>query len=181
MNFEFYPNIAVLEKDLGGSKQTALNKKNYAKAEEGWNKLSSEELAYINQAATTAVKVMNSYVTPGYILHMAGKVFYVIPVRDLVWMYTTTVTQRMYFIPYNKMHSLNVVDRTGEIYTLGTMNTGGFSKKTPATDAMQRITDIILPQRPGMILGWSEEISKAVSENFVGVVQSVDARCAGVQ
>ncbi len=175
MDFNSYPNIAALAEILGGVKQTAFNKKSYAKAEESWNRLGPDELSYINGAAATAVRILDCYVTPYYILHMNLHAFYVIPVRDVIWMYTSVVTNRMNFIPYNKTHTLFLVDRAGESHALGMKNTGGFSKKTPCGDAMDQIVQIIAPQRRGMLVGWSEQISAAVQNNFAGVVQSVDA------
>lgn len=178
MDFNSYPNIAALADVLGGTKQTAFNKKRYAKAEESWNRLGPDELAYINGAAPTAVRILDCYVTPYYILHMDMRAFFVIPVRDVIWMYTSVVTNRMNFIPYNKEHTLFLVDRAGEAHALGMKNTGGFSKKTPCEDAMNQMVQIIAPQRKGMLVGWSDQISAAIQNNFAGVVQSVDANSA---
>lgn len=175
MDFNNYPNIALLDKALGGSKQTAMNKKRYASAEERWNRLGVDELGVINAEAASAVRILDCYVTPNYILYMNLRVLYVIPVRDVVWMYTSVVTDRMNFIPYNKTHNLFLLDRTGETFSLGMKNTGGFSKKTPCNDAMQQIVQIIGPQRRGMLVGWTQQIADAVKTNFYGVVQSVDA------
>lgn len=176
MDFTAYPNIAALAELLGGAKQTAFNKKNYAKAEEGWNKLGPDELMYINTAAPTAVRILDCYITPYYILHMNAHAFHVIPVRDTIWLYTSIVTNRMNFIPYNKTHTLLLMDRLGETHTLGMRTTGGFSKKTPCDDAMRQLVQIIGQQRRGMLIGWSQQIAEAVKNNFFGVVQSVDAK-----
>lgn len=178
MDFSYYPNIAALADMLGGEKRTSFNKKKHIKAEESWKRLGPDELSYINAAAPTAVRILDCYVTPYYILHMDMRAFFVRPVRDLVWMYTSVLTNRMNFIPYNKTHNLFIVDREGELHTLGTKSTGGFSKKTPCDDAMRQMLQIIAPQRKGLLIGWSDQLSTAVRSNLASVVQSVDANSA---
>lgn len=175
MNFENYPNIANLSRQLGKSKQTMFNKKKFAEAENFWNSLSLDELSRIDALAPSAVRVMNCFVLPDYLFVLDAAVFYLIPVRDVVWVYTSVLTQRMNFIPYNKLHTLLLMDRNGKSYTLGTKNTGGFSKKTPCADAQQQVCDIIGPQRRGLLVGWSQQLQNAVSHDFAAVVQSVDA------
>ena len=175
MDFSFYPNIANLANQLGKVKQTVFNKKKFAQAEEFWNRMTPEELNYMNQEAAGAVRVMNCFVTPNYLFVLDTAVFYVVPVRDMVWMYTTVLTQKMNFIPYNKLHNLLLMDRNGNTYTLGTKNTGGFSKKTPCDDALKQVYSIVCQQRRGLIAGWTQQVADAVSNNFMAVVQSVDA------
>lgn len=176
MNYNSYPNIANLANQLGKVKQTVFNKKKYAKAEADWNSLSVEELNIINQEAAGAVRVMNCFVTPNYLFVLEMAVFYVVPVRNMVWIYTSVLTQKMNFIPYNKIHNLFLIDRNGESYTLGTKNTGGFSKKTPCDDAMKQIVNIVWQQRKGLIVGWTKQVEDAIANNFVGVLQMVDSK-----
>lgn len=176
MNYSSYPNIANLANQLGKVKQTVFNKKKYAKSEADWNSLSVEELNIINQEAAGAVRVMNCFVTPNYLFVLDMAVFYVVPVRNMVWIYTSVLTQKMNFIPYNKMHNLFLIDRNGESYTLGTKNTGGFSKKTPCDDAMKQIVNIVWQQRKGLIVGWTKQVEDAIANNFVGVLQMVDSK-----
>lgn len=176
MDFNNYPNIANLSNQLGKVKQTVFNKKKYAQAEEFWNSLSVEELNIINQEAAGAVRAMNCFVTPNYLFVLDMAVFYIVPVRNMVWIYTSVFTQKMNFIPYNKIHNLLLVDRNGVTYTLGTKNTGGFSKKVPCDDAMRQIVNIVWPQRKGLIVGWTKQAQDAISENFIGVLQTVDAK-----
>lgn len=178
MNLNNYPNIANLASQLGKVKQNAFNKKKYAQAEELWNSLSFEELNIINQEAVGAVRAMNCFVTPNYLFVLDTAAFFVLPVRDMIWIYTSVFTQRMNFIPYNKIHNLLLIDRRGTTYTLGTKNTGGFSKKTPCDDAMKQIVNIVWQQRKGLIVGWTQPIMDSISNNFAAVVQSVDANSA---
>ncbi len=174
MDFTNYPNIASLAKQLGKVKRTAFNKKKFDKNEIFWNSLSSDELSAIDREAADAVRVMNCFVTPNYLFVLDLAVFYLVPVKDAIWIYTTVLTQRMNFIPYNKMHNLILLDRNKNYYTLGTKNTNGFSKKTPCSDAMKQVCEIIYPQRRGLLSGWTEEIEKVVTDNFEAVVQAVD-------
>lgn len=175
MDFSRYQNIANLSNQLGKVKQTVFNKKKYAQAEETWNKFTPEELDIINQEAAGAVRVMNCFVSPNYVFVLELAVFYVIPVKDMVWMYTSIVTQTMYFIPYSKTHRLFLLDRNGNYYTLGEKNTGGFSKKKPCDDAMKQVCNVVAPQRRGLIVGWTQQVAEGVKNNFAAVVQSVDS------
>lgn len=176
MDFKDYPNIANLAKQLGKVKRTAFNKKKFEQAETYWNSLSPDELDTINREAADAVRVMNCFVTPNYLFVLQLAVFYLVPVKDTIWIYTTVLTQRMNFIPYNKMHNLILLDRNKNYYTLGTKSTNGFSKKTPCSDALKQVCEIIYPQRRGLISGWKEEIEKVVTDNFEEVVQAVDKK-----
>lgn len=174
MDFNNYPNIANLANQLGKVKQTVFNKKKYAQAESFWNSLSVEDLNAINQEAAGAVRVMNCFVTPNYVFVLDMAVFYLVPVKDMVWIYVSVLTQKMNFIPYNKIHNLFLIDRNGDSYTLGTKNTNGFSKKTPCSNAMKQIADIVLPQRKGLIVGYTKETADAMKNHFAGLVQTVD-------
>ncbi len=175
MDFRNYPNIANLKSQLGKEKRSAFNKKKYDKSEQAWNSFTYEELAIMNQEASCAVRVLDCFVTPNYLFVLDTAVFSVIPVRNMIWMYSSTFTQRMYFIPYLKIHNLMLVDRFGKSHGLGTKNTVGFSRKTPCSDALSQIINIVGPQRKGLLVGWTQQILDAVANNLPALVEHVDA------
>lgn len=174
MDLSNYPNILNLCNQLGKVRQNAFNKKQYAAAEEQWNRFTPEEKMWINNEAQTAVPVLKCFVSPNYIFALDMAAFFVIPVRDTIWVYPFVFTSKMNFIPYDKAHSLKLMDRNGRVYTLGEKHTGGFSKKQPCQEAMEKLVNVIWPQRRGLIVGWTEPIAQSINNNFSGIVQAVD-------
>ncbi len=174
-----YPNLNNLANSLGGVRKAALNKKLLERSEESWRTITQEEVVSLEQQVPYAKKIMNAYVTQTAILYMTNHALFVIPTRNLIWVYGSVTTMRMNFIPYSKQHSLLAVTRDGESHNLGLATTGGFSKKRPCDAAITELQQVLAPVRPGIIFGYSEQVANAVKSNFAGVVQSVDARNNG--
>lgn len=181
MDFSYYPNIQAVDTVLGGSKQTVFNKKQYIQADEEWMKLSPDEMNYINQALPSAVRVMDAFAMPYYIVYMNARVLRVVRVYDVIWSYVHVTTQRSYGIPVNKFHQVRVADRYGNEHVLGMQNTGGFSKKEPAEEAFHTLVQTIQPQRRGMFLGWSQQTADMFAKNLPGLVMLVDTNSTQAQ
>lgn len=177
MDFTNYPNIALIDAKLGGTKQSMFNKKAYAKAEEDWMRLGHDMLSQINYEAQSALQVLSSFVMPSAIICMEARVLKVIPANDIIWIYGHVVKNSMNFIPTTKDHSVRVMTRTGDVYILGQKSTNGFSKKDITGDIINQIAPILSRTRPGILFGYSDEIAKAVQQNLQAVVNTVDERC----
>ncbi|MBQ7708288.1 MAG: hypothetical protein IJT72_11005 [Lachnospiraceae bacterium] len=175
-----YPNLNNLANSLGGVRKAALNKKLLEKSENSWRRFSQEEIVRLEEEVKFAKPVIKSYVTPTAILYMTNHAFFAIPVKDIIWVYVSTTTMKMNFIPYNKVHNLFVVTRDGQTHNIGSMNTGGFSKKRPCDPAVMELQSIFAPVRPGILYGYSDQIAGAVHTNPAAVAQEVDMR-SGVQ
>lgn len=178
MDFTNYPNIAVIDAKLGGTKQTMLNKKAFAKAEENWMRLGHDMLSQINYEAQSAVQVLSSYVMPSAVICMQPfHVLNIIPVNDIIWIYGHVVKNSTNFIPTSKDHSIRLMTRTGETYVLGQKSTNPFTKKDITGDIINQIAPILSRTRPGILFGYSDEIANAVQQNLQSVVNAVDERC----
>lgn len=176
MDFTYYPNIAVQTAKLGKIKKTPFNKKKLEEAERTWAQLSPEELERINQEVVSAKRVLQTLVMPSAILYFGWNTLFVIPVRDIIWVYGSVTTCRMNLIPYMKEHQVYLRTRRQETFMLGMVTTGPITKKHPSDDAIAQIRETLFPYRKGIIYGWSEEIQKFVNENFAGAVSYVDAK-----
>ncbi len=175
MGFEQYPRINGYIQSKGGVKRGAFNKKAYDSGMESWNKLSYEEYQRLETEVDRGFKIFDALVTPTAIIITRQKTAKVIPVRDIVWMYTRVVTNRYNFIPTSKTHNILLMDRYGEYETLGFTTTGGFSKKTPADIALQTIRTITELTRKGIVYGYNDELAKNVQNDLQGFVAYVDS------
>lgn len=175
MDFSIFPNINARINAWGDVKQTAFNKKKYAAAEATWNLLSPQEIAMLDQQLPYGVNAFSFAATPTAILVYDAKTVRVIPVRDILWIYGNIVKQTMNFIPTSKFHTLYLLARNGETYSLGQITTGGFSKKAPLDDAIVKLQNLLFPYRKGIIYGYTDEIMNYFKGNFAGAVQQIDA------
>lgn len=175
-----YPNLNNLANSMGGVRKAALNKKLLENADNSWRRFSQEEVVRLEQEVKFAKPVMKGFVTQTAVLYMNNHALFAIPVKDIIWVYVSTTTMKMNFIPYNKVHNLFVVTRDGEVHNIGTANTGGFSKKRPCDPAVAELQSILSTVRPGIIYGYSDQIASAVHSNPTAVAQEVDMR-SGVQ
>lgn len=175
MDFSFYPNINAVITRFGGIKRTAFNKKLYENAEHSWTTLYPEELMSLEQEIVCALEICNSLVTPTAICIYHNHTFTVIPVRDVIWFYGHILKQSMNFIPTSKIHTLYVIDRYGNQFSMGQTTTVALSKKTPADDAIAKIQNLLYQYRKGIVFGYSEEFANIVSNNLPYAVQIVDA------
>lgn len=178
-DFTRFPNLSQAILNLGGVKETKFNKKAISEMDNSWARLTEQEIMMIEQSLPMGRKVLNTYVVPTAILVYRSHALIVVPAKDIVWMYAHIFTQKMNFIPTSKMHTVRILTRTGEMEMLNSITTGGFSKKTPADDAIAEIASIIRPYYPGIYTGWSEEIANAVANNFPALVAAVDAGNGG--
>lgn len=174
MDFSQYSNISKIINKFGGIKETMLNKKLYAKAEESWKLFSSKELAIIDSEIANTPQIYNSVITSEAICIYSMHTFTAIPVKDIIWVYGSTFTQTMNFIPYNKTHSIHVMDRNGEVHTLGTMSTWGFSRKKPNDERIEIIKNLLSKERKGIIYGYNKEIYELMTKNLKQAVEMVD-------
>ena len=176
INLSNYPNLSTLANSLGGVRKAALNKKLLEKSEESWRKLTQDEVVILEQQVPYARKVMNAYVTQTAILYMTNHALFVIPSRDIIWIYGSITTMRMNFIPYSKNHNLFVVTRDGNSNNIGMTTTGGFSKKRPCDAAISELQSVLAPVKPGIFFGYSDQLANAVKSNFASVVAAVDQK-----
>lgn len=177
MDFTNYPNIALIDAKLGGSKQSFANKKAYAKADEAWMRLGQDGIAQINYEAPQAVQVLSAFVMPSAVVCMEYRILNVIPVSDIIWVYGQVIKNSMNFIPTYKEHFVRLMTRTGEVHTLGSKTTMALSKKDITGDAINLIAPVLSQKRPGIFFGYSDELANAVQQNFQSVVNAVDERC----
>ncbi len=176
MDFTNFPNINTRITAWGGIKQTAFNKKKFAAAEASWNLLSPQEITMLDQQIPYGIEAFSFVATPTAILVYEMKTVRVIPVRDIMWIYGNVQTLTMNFIPTSKTHTLYLLARDGETYSLGQITTGGFSKKAPLDEAIAQLQNLLFPYRKGIVYGYTDEISNYFHGNFAGAVQMVDAK-----
>ena len=134
--------------------------------------LSAEELARIDQEIGSA-EVFNKCMTftSSAVIYNNLGALYVVPVKDILWVFPYVVTQRMNFIPYNKIHQIRIVDRTGDEHVIIIGNTGGFSKKEPAVDILKAYgAEIVLTEGAKGMKGAiekAEELAKEIDGGFI--------------
>lgn len=171
-----YPNIAEKAKQMGKIKEGFFNKKRYAEAVELWQRFSEEELEQLNQEIANAeILLKTTVVTPTALCYFSVNVFFVIPVRDIVWAYTRIIKESMNFIPTGKRHQIFLMERSGEQHLICEKSTGPFTKKTPAGEALGEIKRILDPVRPGIVYGYSDEIYSWFCSDLRGAVAQIDA------
>ena len=170
-----YPAIAQKAAQLGKIKQSPFNKKSYAKSLERWNSFFPEELAKLNDEIGSAEIVMKKAVfTPTAVCYLSEGCFQCIPVRDIIWVYSSVIKESMNFIPTGKIHQVRLMERSGEHHIVCVQQTGPFTKKTPATDAVGQTTAILDTVRPGIIYGYSKEIEAFCVGNLAAACTRVD-------
>ena len=175
-----YPAIAAKAAELGKIKQGMLNKKQYALALEQWKSFTPEELSKLNSEIASAPVVMKKAVfTQTAVCYNSESVFHCVPVKDLVWAHASVIKESMNFIPTNKVHQLWLMDRNGSHFLVAVQNTGAFSKKTPAQDAINSLSELLKPVRPGIIYGYSKEIEAFCCSNPMAAAQKVDEASQG--
>ncbi len=176
IDLQGYQNINAYIQKKGGLKDSLLNKVFRSEWEASWERMTPQDYETFDREIVNGKEVFEAIVTPGYIMVCRAHCAKIIPVRNILWMFAKVGVQKMYFIPYNKTHSVILLDRYGEWETLGFVNTGGFSKKAPADDACQLIKSIIGQTRPGIVYGYSPELDEMASENLAGFIEMVDSR-----
>lgn len=177
MDFSQYPNINASTVKFGHVKKTMFNKKIWDEAEQSWQRFTPQDIAAMDhEFATTAVHLKSAVVTSRAVCVYNLATFTAVPICDVMWLYTSVVTSRMNFIPYNKQHSLIMVVRSGQRYTLADASTGGFSKKTPLQEPLERIRSFLHPYRSGIVYGYSDEIENLFTKDFQRAVAMVDAK-----
>lgn len=177
MDFSQYYNINAKIVQFGGIKRTMFNKKIFDATEQSWQRFTPEDIAAMDhEFATTAVQLKSAVVTSKAVCVYNLATFTAVPIYDVLWLYTNVVTSRMNFIPYNKEHSLIMVVRSGQRYTLANASTGGFSKKTPLQEPMEQIRNFLYPYRSGIVYGYSQEIENLFTKDFQRAVAMVDAK-----
>lgn len=175
MDFTQYYNINEKVKKLGGVKKTVFNKNLLEEAEKSWEQFTPNELSQIDMEFSTAPQIYSSIITSKAICVYNMHTFTAIPVKDVLWIYGSTVTHKMNFIPYNKEHSLVLLSRNGGSYILGRVNTGGFSKKKPNDEKIEQIRNILYPYRKGIVYGYTEEMYQLFTRDFGKAIEMVDA------
>lgn len=172
-----YSGIMAKLGQMGKVKTNLLNKKNTAAALERWQSIPADEIARLDQEIGSAEVINKSIVfTQTALLYNAVGVLNIVPVKDIVWMYPHVVTQRMNFIPYNKMHQLYIMERSGEMHNIQIAQTGGFSKKQPAVDFIDKFKATVDPVRPGIVYGFSDDANRLFHQNLQQAVEMVDQR-----
>lgn len=175
MDFSYFPNLNARITAWGGIKQTIFNKKRFEASKQTWNMLSPQEIAALDQQLPYGIDTFSCVATPTAIVFYEAHTVSVIPVRDILWIYGDILKQSVNFIPSTKIHTLHLLARNGNTYTLGQFATDGFSKKTPLDDAIREIRELLYPYRKGIVYGYTDEIRNYFHNNFVQAVQIVDA------
>ncbi len=173
--FASYPAIASKAGETGKIKPSLLTKKLFARADEQWNQLFPEELSKLNEEIANAeLHFKKAYCTPTAICYNSLGCFYVIPVKNVIWVYVRVVKESTNFIPTGKAHQVWVVTREGERYLVCDKNTGPFKKESPADEVIQKMKSVMDTVRPGIFYGYSKEIETLVNANLPGAVERVD-------
>ena len=173
--FSSYPAIADKAAQTGKIKPNVLTKKAFANADEQWNRLFPEELDRLNSEIAGAELFMKkAYCTQTAICYNSIGCFFVIPVKDIIWVYARIVKESMNFIPTGKIHQVWIVDRSGERYLICDTHTGPFGKADPAGDVIKQIQSILDPVRPGIFYGYTKELEAFVGGNLPGAAAQVD-------
>lgn len=173
-----YPAIATkVEEELGKIKQTKLNKKSWAAASESWDRMFPEDLQKLSQEISSATVYNKTLiVTPTAVLIKEFAALKCIPMRDLVWVFPQSTTQRMNFIPTAKYHHMRFIERSGQEYVVLVGQTGGFSKKQIGNDILSEIAPVIQSTRPGVFIGYSKELEAYVRGNLPAAAAAVDEK-----
>ncbi len=177
-DFSKYPNLDAYIKSKGGIKEKLLNKAVFAANQGTWDKLSEEELARIEADIPKGQQIFDAMVTPTAIIFCAVWTAKVVPVRDILWVFTRINKQKMNFITISRIHNLLMLDRNGEWYSLGFKSTGTFSKATPADDALEQVKQIIEPAKPGIIFGYDEDASNWCESHVDLLIEKVEGKKA---
>ncbi len=177
MDLNAYPNLAA----IGLMKEAALNKGIYRNLQEHLSLISYEEFSRIDSELPYYSQqiVNNMIITPTAIIKLdgLGKKKYISDIilsRNFVYVYGSTTTMRMNFIPYNKMHTLNIFTRDGKCFSSNPINTGGFSKKDVIGPIINQISGLVDQYYPGILYGWTKEREQAMLKNPAALVQAVD-------
>jgi len=170
-----YPAIAEKVSKMGKIKQGPFNKKRYAKSIEEWNRFFPEDLQKMNQEfASAEIIERKSVYTKTAICYVSEGCFHTIPVRDILWVYAYVVKESMNFIPTGKQHQVRVWDRYGDMHIVTMTQTGPFTKKSPAEEAISKMRELIAPVRPGIIFGYSQDIQNFINTDIGAVAAKVD-------
>lgn len=103
---------------------------------------------------------------PSWLVHKHRANVNLLPLDDLVWLYTSVTTKKIYgFIPYSWKHALHVADRNGKVYDIKA------SKK-----AVPEAAAVVLQRVPWVLAGHSDDIQKAFRTNRKLVIDTVDER-----
>ena len=185
MNFDFYPGIEAKRKQMKGKqkdKAPLFGKEAWQCCMHNWETFSEAELRRIDAESVNAPFIgpagfrysANSYITEDAVVVMNPH-FTAIPIRDIIWIYGSTVKNSVNFIPTSKDIRLNLVARDNCSYVMLMTILTAISKKNPCQDAINTIRAKLIGKRPGIIYGYSDEIQKMRTFNFNGLVQYVDA------
>ena len=172
-----YPNIMAAAVKMGKIKRGTFNKKAYDAAEQVWLRTPHEELEKIDkEIAGTEPLFKTCIVTSGGIIYFSLNVLYLIPTRDVCWIYPRIIKNTAYYIiTTGRDHQVWVVDRTGDRHLIYQSFTGPFSKKQPASDIIKKIGEKLYSSRPGIIFGYSKETDQAFSTNPELAASQIDA------
>ncbi len=176
MDLSAYPHLA----ELGLIKEMKLNRKICEELYRNLDRISDEEFRKIDEELPNAVKLHNVIITPTAIIKVSGlkkvkPISNIILTKDLIYVWGATTTMRMYFIPYQKMHVVNMLARTGSSISTDTVSTAAFfSKKNPTGDFIDALRRTIDLDNPGILYGWSKEREKAMSTDINLLINAVD-------
>ena len=172
-----YPNIAAAVAKMGKVKKNGFTKKRYAEAEEILSGIPAEDLQKLDYEIASAEPLCKtSILTPTAIVYWELSVVYIIPVKDVCWMYTEIVKNTMnYIFTTGRNHRIWMVDRTGRRHIIFEAFTGPFVKKQPATEALGKIREKLYNVRRGIIYGFSHDIDQWFVQDAAAAAAKVDA------
>lgn len=174
MDFTKYSNINKKVKKFGGVKKALFNSERLEEAEKSWEQFLPEELEIIDKEFPTALQVFSSVITSKALCVYDAHTFTAIPVKDILWVYCDILTQKLNFIPYSKIHSIMLLARDGKRYNIGSMTTGGFTKKMPANEKIEQIHKFLEQYRKGIVYGYDNDLYQMFSLNFGKAIEMLD-------
>lgn len=135
-----------------------------------WAGLTPQEIQRIEEAAPGAPVIGSSFATPDALIMKKSQGPYVIPAKDILWIYGSETTHKAYgVITTGKTYSTIVVDRNGTRHTLN-------AKQGVSSEQLKDLFNTFKPNYPGMIFGYSQEVDAlAQKANIARLAQYVDA------
>ncbi len=184
MEFTQYPGIEAKRAEMKTKikdKPPVIGKKLWEYAMKSWKSFTPEQMQQLDYESRTAHYVLpdgfkspyRSYAT-SVALVVSSPMFIAVPVQDILWIFPSVIKQSTNLIPTSKEFHLSALSREGYTHTLYQVTKGPISKNDPSQEALENIRRILQPVCPGIIFGWSEQVSRMVDKDFAGLVAYVD-------
>ena len=104
--------------------------------------------------------------------------FYPIRCRDIIWIYTSVITQRVNGIPTGKIFCLNAVDAFQRRIRFCQRSAAPFDRKNLMEEDLEYLIGKLLPDWPGILWGYSADRAALYTQNFSELTDIVRKRNA---